>query len=59
MSDARTKTVPLTTVSVTIFLYFKLETKKQFLQTMLAISGFHLEKAYETKPAIFHHFVML
>ena len=41
----RSKTVPLTTVSVTIFHYFNSKQKK-FLQTMLAIYGYHLENDF-------------
>ena len=59
----RTKSVPLKTVSVTNFLYFNL-TQKQFLQTMLVMYGFHLEKRFFAKilyekPCNFELFIYL
>jgi hypothetical protein len=57
------KTVLLTKVLVTFFLFFHLEMKKQFVKTMLALNRFRFRffffgKNFIYKPAILNLLVM-
>jgi hypothetical protein len=45
--------LPLTTVSVTNFLYFNLYKKTSFLKTMLAMYGFYSENIFWKNLTIF------